>query len=93
VRDLVRQPLRPVELTESDVVLLDPPRNGAAAQIELLAESDVPAIVYVSCNPASFARDGAVLAEAGFELAHVTPVDQFVYTPHLEVVGLFLRRE
>lgn len=93
VRDLVRQPLRPGELKEADVVLLDPPRNGAAAQMELLAESDVPAIVYVSCNPASFARDGAVLAEAGFELAHVTPVDQFVYTPHLEVVGLFLRRQ
>lgn len=92
VRDLVRQPLRPNELADIDLVLLDPPRNGAAAQIELLAESSVPAIIYVSCNPASFARDGAMLAEAGFVLAHVTPVDQFVYTPHLEVVGLFLRR-
>lgn len=92
-RDLVRQPLRPAELKGADVVLLDPPRNGAAAQVALLAESEVPAIVYVSCNPATFARDGAVLAEAGFELAHVTPFDQFVYTPHLEVVGLFLRRD
>ncbi len=92
VRDLVRQPLRPTELAGMDLVLLDPPRGGAAAQVELLCESQVPAIVYVSCNPASFARDGAMLAEAGFELAHVTPVDQFVYTPHLEVVGLFLRK-
>ena len=89
----MRQPLRPAELKGADVVLLDPPRNGAAAQVALLGESDVPAIVYVSCNPATFARDGAVLAEAGFELAHVTPFDQFVYTPHLEVVGLFLRRD
>ena len=91
VRDLVRQPVRPSELADTDLVLLDPPRNGAAAQVELLAESDVPAIIYVSCNPATFARDAAMLAEAGYDLRHVTPVDQFVYTSHLEVLGLFLR--
>lgn len=91
VRDLVRQPLMPGELAETDLVLLDPPRNGAGIQIELLADSNVKAIIYVSCSPASFARDGAELVEAGFELTHVTPVDQFVHTPHLELVGLFLR--
>lgn len=91
VRDLVRQPVRPVELADCDLVLLDPPRNGAAAQVELLAESRVPAIIYVSCNPATFVRDAAMLVEAGYDLTRVTPVDQFVHTPHLEVVGLFVR--
>jgi len=90
-RNLVRQPLMPRELAEADAVLLDPPRTGAAAQIDSLAESGVPAIIYVSCNPGTFARDGAALADAGYELAHVIPVDQFVYTPHLELVGLFVR--
>ncbi len=93
VRDLVRRPLMPGELAETDLVLLDPPRNGAGIQIELLADSAVQAIIYVSCNPASFARDGAELAEAGFALTHITPVDQFVHTPHLELVGLFLRQQ
>ena len=93
VRDLVRQPLMPGELAETDLVLLDPPRNGAGIQIELLADSKVNAIIYVSCSPASFARDGAELAEAGFALTHITPIDQFVHTPHLELVGLFLRQE
>ena len=92
MRDLVRQPLQGKELDECDVLLLDPPRNGAAAQIELLAESNVPAIIYVSCNPASFARDAAVLAEGGYELMHVVPVDQFVHTPHLELVALLVLR-
>ena len=89
VRDLVRQPLRPEELEGADVILLDPPRNGAADQVEQIADSAVPAVVYVSCNPASFARDAAVLADGGYVLRQVIPVDQFVYTPHLELVALF----
>ncbi len=92
VRDLVRQPLRPDELSGADVVLLDPPRNGASAQVEQIAASGVPAVVYVSCNPASFARDAETLADSGYALRQVIPVDQFVHTPHLELVALFQRQ-
>ncbi len=91
VRDLTRQPLMPAELSNIDLVLLDPPRNGAGPQAELLAEAAVPAIVYVSCNPASFARDAAVLSQNGFTLVRALPIDQFVYSPHLELVSLLLR--
>jgi 23S rRNA (uracil1939-C5)-methyltransferase len=91
VRDLARQPLMGSDLSGSDLVLLDPPRSGAAVQIERLAERAVPAVIYVSCNPASFIRDAAILVEGGYDLVHITPVDQFAYTPHLELVALFLR--
>lgn len=91
VRDLARQPVRPEEMDGVDLVLLDPPRNGATAQIEQIADSDVPAVVYVSCNPASFARDAGTLADSGYTLRQVIPVDQFVHTAHLELVALFQR--
>jgi 23S rRNA (uracil1939-C5)-methyltransferase len=88
-RDLVRRPLGREELTWCDGVVLDPPRPGAAAQIRSLATSPVPAIAYVSCNPASFARDAATLVAGGYRLKHVTPIDQFTWSPHLELVGIF----
>jgi len=91
VRDLARQPLRAEEMRDADLVLLDPPRSGAAGQVQQIAESGVPAVIYVSCNPASFVRDAGVLADAGYELRQVIPVDQFVWTPHLELVALFER--
>ncbi|MCA8927477.1 MAG: class I SAM-dependent RNA methyltransferase [Alphaproteobacteria bacterium] len=91
VRDLARQPLRADEMRGADLVLLDPPRSGASAQAAQTAESGVPSVVYVSCNPASFARDAGVLAGGGYELRQVIPVDQFVWTPHLELVALFQR--
>ena len=91
-RNLARQPLGPNELARFDVVVLDPPRQGAAAQALAFKNSVHPAtIVYVSCAPKSFARDAASLADAGYRLRRVVPIDQFVATPHVELVGIFTR--
>ncbi len=90
-RDLFRRPLLQQELAGFDMAVLDPPRAGAEAQARALAASPVPVIAYVSCNAASFARDAALLVEGGYELEQVTPVDQFRYSAHVELVGLFRR--
>lgn len=90
-RDLVRRPLIAEELTPFDAVIFDPPRDGAAAQATALAASAVPRIVAVSCNRVSFARDAALLRAGGYRLDHLVPIDQFVWSPHLELVGLFTR--
>jgi 23S rRNA (uracil1939-C5)-methyltransferase len=90
-RDLFRRPLRVDELNRFDAVVIDPPRPGAKAQTEELAASVVGRIVYVSCNVASFARDARILANGGYSLTRVTPVDQFLWSPHVELVGLFRR--
>lgn len=86
-RDLFRRPLLAPELAGFDAVVLDPPRAGAEAQVRRLAETPVAAIAYVSCDPATFARDAAILVAGGYTLARVTPVDQFAYTGHVELVG------
>jgi 23S rRNA (uracil1939-C5)-methyltransferase len=88
-RDLERRPLAGSELSAFDAVVLDPPRGGAEAQCRALADSSVPVIAYVSCHAANFARDVRILVDGGYALESVTPVDQFVYTPHLELVGVF----
>lgn len=88
-RDLFRRPLLPPELKAFDAVVLDPPRAGAEAQCAQLAKSAVPTIAYVSCDVGSFARDAATLMQGGYTLAHVTPVDQFRYSAHIELVGVF----
>ena len=88
-RDLDRRPLTADTLASFDGVVLDPPRGGAAAQVRQLAEGAAPTIVYVSCNPASFARDARALIDGGYALESVLPVDQFLYTPHMELVGVF----
>jgi 23S rRNA (uracil1939-C5)-methyltransferase len=90
-RDLFRRPLAPPELKNFDAVVLDPPRQGAEAQARALARSDVPRLIYVSCNPMSFARDARILSDGGYRLAGVTPVDQFRYSAHVELVGVFER--
>lgn len=90
-RDLDRQPLVAKELQAFAAVVLDPPFNGAAAQMPLLARSGVPRIVYVSCNPAALARDAQVLAQGGYKLLAARPVDQFLWSPHLESVVVFAR--
>ena len=90
-RDLVRQPLRAEELARFDAVVLDPPRAGAGPQIGNLALSEVPLIAYVSCNPATFARDARVLVDAGYMLGAVQPVDQFLWSSHVELAGIFRR--
>ncbi len=90
-RDLFRSPLQPDELNRFDAVLLDPPRAGARAQIAEIAASTLARVVYVSCNPSSWARDAAVLAEAGFRLQKLRPVGQFRWSTHVELVSLFER--
>ena len=90
-RDLYRRPLDAAELAGFDAVVLDPPRAGAAEQIANLAVSTVPRIAYVSCNPATFARDARTLADGGYKLAWVRPVGQFRWSTHVELAGVFGR--
>lgn len=90
-RDLERRPLTAGELKGFDAAVIDPPRAGAAAQHRELARSGLTRIAGVSCNPATFARDARILADAGFRLARVLPVDQFLWSPHVELVGVFER--
>lgn len=90
-RDLFRNPLQPDELGRFAGVILDPPRAGAREQAGRLAESKVPRIVYVSCNPSSWARDAALLVAGGYRLAEVRPVGQFRWSTHVELASLFLR--
>lgn len=90
-RDLVRRPVLAEELKKTDVVVFDPPRAGAAEQTAQLARSAVPRVIGVSCNPATFARDARTLIDAGFRLERVLPVDQFLWSPHVELVGVFQR--
>ena len=90
-RDLYRRALNLRELANFDAVILDPPRAGAQEQVSALAGSDVARIAYVSCNPASFARDAKTLAEGGYALEWVKPVGQFRWSTHVELVGIFHR--
>ncbi len=91
VRDLMREPLSRTELTDFDAIVLDPPRAGAKAQVEVLTKTKVPRIVMASCNPATLARDARILIDGGYRLGKVTPIDQFLFTPHLEAVAVFTR--
>lgn len=90
-RDLMREPLSPTELNAFDAVLFDPPRAGALAQAKALAKSRVPTVIAVSCNPASFAKDARALLDGGLKLVRVVPIDQFVYSAHVELVAVFSR--
>ncbi len=87
-RDLFHRPLRHEELAPFDAVVFDPPRAGAPAQSRELAASAVPTIVAISCNAASFARDMSILTAGGYRLESVTPIDQFRFSPHIEIVGV-----
>jgi 23S rRNA (uracil1939-C5)-methyltransferase len=87
VRDLFRRPFTHAELSGSDAVVFDPPRQGAQAQAQALAESRVPRVIAVSCNPATFVRDAKSLVDGGYRLTQVTPVDQFRHSPHVEIVA------
>lgn len=90
-RNLFNAPLTPGELKEFEWAVLDPPRAGAEAQCRALAASAVKNVTYVSCDAQSFARDARTLTQAGFALRSVTPVDQFKWTAHVELVGVFRR--
>jgi 23S rRNA (uracil1939-C5)-methyltransferase len=89
VRDLFRSPFTPAELKRADCVVFDPPRQGAQAQARELAASTVATVVAVSCNPTSLARDARILVNGGHRLTRVTPIDQFLYSPHVELVAKF----
>ncbi len=91
-RDLFRNPLMPDELNRFSAVLLDPPRAGAREQVERIAESTVQRVVYISCNPASWAKDAAMLVDAGFVLKELRPVGQFRWSTHVELASLFARQ-
>jgi len=88
-RDLFQRPLQPNELSGHDAVVLDPPRAGAAAQVRSLTEARIPKIVYVSCDARTFGRDAAILVREGYRLSSVTPVDQFLWSEHIELVSSF----
>ena len=91
-RDLLRRPLAGQELRGYAVAVIDPPWAGAGGQIAALAASTVPRIIYVSCNPASLSNDARILRDAGFDVTRATPVDQFVWSAHLESVVVFAKR-
>ena len=96
-RDLFRRPLMPDELAPFtapyEAAVIDPPRAGAEAQVEQLAQAKLPVIAYVSCNPVSFARDAARLIAAGYRLNWVQVVDQFRWSSHVELAGSFTRTD
>ena len=90
-RDLFRRPLAPYDLRGCDAVVLDPPRAGAIEQTRQLIGTKAAVVVSVSCNPVTFARDARILIDGGFRLERVTPVDQFLWSAHIELVGTFRR--
>lgn len=90
-RDLFRNPLQVDDLKEFDAVLLDPPRAGAREQVAKIADSDIKRVVYISCNPASWARDAKRLVDAGFRLEQLRPVGQFRWSTHVELFSYFTR--
>ena len=90
-RDLFRRPLGAAELSAFDGALFDPPRAGAEAQARELAKSALPLVVSISCNATTFARDARILVDGGFRIERVAPIDQFRYSPHLEIAAVFRR--
>jgi 23S rRNA (uracil1939-C5)-methyltransferase len=90
-RDLFRRPMIPLELKNYDAVVFDPPRAGAEAQVKELARANVKTIAAVSCNPLTLARDLRILADAGYRIKSVTPIDQFLWSTHVEAVALLTK--
>jgi 23S rRNA (uracil1939-C5)-methyltransferase len=91
-RDLERRPLTAAELDRYDAILFDPPRAGAETQCREIAKSSVPRVAAISCNPTTLARDLSILISAGYRLASVTPIDQFLWSPHVEAVALLEKK-
>lgn len=90
-QDLLKWPLGKEELSRYEAVVINPPRPGAKGQTLAIAQSSVPLVVMISCNPASWARDAKALKDSGFRLSYVQGIDQFVYSPHLEIASVFTR--
>ena len=91
VRDLFRNPIFHIDLNRFDAIILNPARAGAEAQVEEISASEVPLVIYVSCDPASLARDAEILVDGGYTFERAIPVDQFKYSPHVETVAVFRR--
>ena len=89
MRDLVKQPVPAKTLKSYDAIVINPPRNGAGAQVEEIAKSGVKRMVMVSCNPVTFSEDAKLLKAAGYALKRAVPIDQFVWSSHLELVAVF----
>lgn len=90
-RDLFRVPVSPLELKNIDLVVLDPARAGAEAQVKQLIRTKIPKIIYISCEANSFARDAKILIDAGYKLKEVKGFDQFRFSTHVEMMGLFVK--
>lgn len=91
IRDLARRPLMADELAGFDAIVIDPPRNGAEAQAREMAASGVPRIAFVACDPVNFAKDAAILTNDNYMLSRLHIVDQFRWSPHIEIVAEFRR--
>jgi 23S rRNA (uracil1939-C5)-methyltransferase len=91
VRDLFRVPISANELNGFDAIVIDPSRSGAEMQTRQIAQSSVPVVIYVSCNPGTLARDVRILLDGGYALESVSPIDQFLYAPHVEAVAVLRR--
>ena len=92
-RNLKSKPLTASELKEYGAIIIDPPRSGAQLQFLNIAESKVETVVSISCDLDSFVRDSKILIENNYILKWVQPIDQFLYSPHLEIVGFFQLNE
>lgn len=90
-RDLFKSPLTVAQLNKYDTVVMDPPRAGALAQSKNIAKSNVGRVIYVSCNPETFARDARILTSGGYRITTLIPIDQFVGSAHWEILGIFTR--
>lgn len=92
-RDLFRRPLLPRELAAFDGLVFDPPRSGAEEQVREIAKTNIPRIVAVSCNPVTLARDLSILVEGGYKIEKVVPIDQFLWSPHVESIAILSKRK
>jgi 23S rRNA (uracil1939-C5)-methyltransferase len=90
-RDLFRQPLTKDELKRFDAAVIDPPRAGAEAQTKLLADASLKRVAMVSCNAGTFARDLRLMIDGGWRVRRITPIDQFLWSPHIEIVAALSR--
>ncbi len=91
VRDLYSDPIDKKELKDFDVVIINPPRNGASPQIKEIAKSKISAVIYVSCNPQSFLRDAKILIDLGYKITKLSALDQFYGNKHLELIAIFTK--
>ena len=91
VCDLYTNPISKRDLAKTDLVIINPPRNGASPQVSEIAKSQVENVIYVSCNPQSFTRDSKILIDSGFKIQKLFALDQFYSTKHLELVAIFTK--